>query len=189
MCDTTNFPEISALEQIKINPAARANMYFTSFPSLAWVKDGSRDSNKNNYSIRRCWLAPKSKSDKTPNKCRGPIALTETSCFEGHQMIRETTVLSTSTPLRNASSSSPNDSRSQAHRGPWWYLGRTNVVWTYSCCLVLATVAGKIVPPPRRIHRRLHCILRQLSISNLLIALRDRIDRNCSALQRCCRGK
>lgn len=42
-------------------------------------------------------LASKSKSDKTPNKCRGPIALTvETSCFEGHQMIRETTVLSTS---------------------------------------------------------------------------------------------
>lgn len=61
-------------------------------------KNGSRGTNKNNYGIRRYWSASKSKSDKAPNKCRGPIALTvETSCFESHRMIRRATVPSTNT--------------------------------------------------------------------------------------------
>lgn len=93
--------------------------------SFARGEDGSRD--ESNYGIRHCYSAPKSKSDKGPNKCRGPIALTvETSCREGHRMIQET-IVSRRTPLRNASSSDPNDSRSWTHQESWWYLNRTNV--------------------------------------------------------------
>lgn len=127
--------------------------------------------------IRRYWSAFKSKSDKDPNKCRVPIALTAmwrqavsraTGWSEGRPCPRWT-------PLRNASSTGPNDPRSRTHRGSWWYLGRTNVVRTCSRerCLVLATVAGKIVTSSATYpHKRLRCILRQLSISNLLIASR-----------------
>lgn len=53
--------------------------------------------NKNNYGIRaRARVgyrsAPKSKSDKEPNKCRrGPVALTGGDKPRGRRMIRETT--------------------------------------------------------------------------------------------------
>lgn len=83
-------------------------------------------------------------------------------------------------PLRNASSSGPNDSRTWTHQGPWWYLGRTNVsrdpqhgTGSLSFTIVILVVKTSLAYCRRQ--RRSACsldrILLELSVTNLAITI------------------